>query len=91
MTLLDDTLGRPQRVTVLGSTGSIGVNTLDVLSQHPERFEVFALTAHQQIDKLIEQCLRFTPRVAVVPSADAAQKLQAALRQADCPTQVLQG
>ncbi len=91
MTLLDNTLGRPQRVTVLGSTGSIGVNTLDVLSQHPERFEVFALTAHQQIDKLIEQCLRFTPTLAVVPHADAALKLQAALDGAGCATQVVLG
>lgn len=91
MTLLDNTPGCPQRVTVLGSTGSIGVNTLDVLSQHPEQFEVFALTAHQQIDKLFEQCLRFTPSVAVVPSVDAAEKLQAALSGAGCSTQILLG
>ncbi len=82
---------RPQRVTVLGSTGSIGVNTLDVLGQHPERFEVFALTAHQQIDKLIEQCQRFNPIVAVVPHAQAAQKLQTALDAAGSPTQILLG
>lgn len=82
---------RPQRVTVLGSTGSIGVNTLDVLSQHPERFEVYALTAHQQIDKLFEQCVRFQPRLAVVPHAEAAHRLQAALDKAGCRTQVVLG
>ena len=76
-------LGKPprpmQRVSVLGSTGSIGVSTLDVLSQHPEQFEVYALTAHHQIDKLIEQVLRFKPRLAVVPNEAAAAKLQAGL------------
>lgn len=80
-----------QRVTVLGSTGSIGVNTLEVLNLHPERFEIFALTAHQQTDKLIGQCLRFRPRFAVVPNADAAQILKAALVAAKCTTEVLVG
>lgn len=87
-------LGNPpgpmQRVSVLGSTGSIGVSTLDVLSQHPEQFEVYALTAHHQIDKLIEQVLRFKPRLAVVPNEAAAAKLQAGLG-ARCGTQILLG
>lgn len=82
---------RAQRVTVLGSTGSIGVNTLDVLSLHPERFEVFALTAHQQTDKLIAQCLLFAPRFAVVPTNDAAKRVQAALNDQGCTTEVLVG
>ena len=80
-----------QRVTVLGSTGSIGVNTLEVLSLHPERFSVFALTAHRQIDKLIAQCLRFAPNFAVVPNAESAGILRTALATAGCKTEVLQG
>lgn len=62
---------RKQRVTVLGSTGSIGVNTLDVLARHPDRFEVFALSAATQVDLMLEQCIRFKPRHAVM--ADLAQ------------------
>ena len=59
-----------RRVTVLGSTGSIGVNTLDVIRAHPDRFEVVALTAGRQVERLAQQCLEFKPRIAVV--ADAA-------------------
>ena len=47
-----------QQVTILGATGTIGVNTLDVISQHPHRFEVFALTANQNVDALFNQCHR---------------------------------
>ena len=54
------------KVTILGSTGSIGVNTLDVISQHPELFSVFALSANTSIDALESQCLKFTPEYAVV-------------------------
>ncbi|MEN9419743.1 MAG: 1-deoxy-D-xylulose 5-phosphate reductoisomerase Dxr [Pseudomonadota bacterium] len=68
-----------QRVAVLGSTGSIGVNTLDVIARHPEHFEVFALSAFRRIDELAQQCLRFKPRVAVVPTAEAAAALRRAL------------
>lgn len=56
----------PQRLTVLGATGSIGQSTLDVVARHPDRFEVFALSAQRQDDKLLEQCLRFSPRFAVM-------------------------
>ena len=58
-------------VTILGSTGSIGVNTLRVVSQHPGRFTVHALTAHRNMKLLAEQCRIFTPRHAVVMDAGA--------------------
>ena len=61
-----------KRLTLLGSTGSIGDSTLDVVARHPERFSVYALTAHRNGDKLVEQCLRFQPEVAVVGDADTA-------------------
>lgn len=66
-----------QRVAILGSTGSIGVSTLDVISRHPQRFEVFALTAHTRIQELACQCLEFNPRYAVVPTTEAAVDLRA--------------
>ena len=53
-----------QRITVLGSTGSVGVNTLDVVARHPDRFEVFALSAARQVDVMLAQCLRFEPEFA---------------------------
>ncbi len=80
-----------QRLTLLGSTGSIGVSTLDVVARHPERFTVFALTAHQNIDKLAEQCLRFAPEYAVVGSATAAASLTEKLRASGNQTQVAYG
>ncbi|CAK0767113.1 1-deoxy-D-xylulose 5-phosphate reductoisomerase [Gammaproteobacteria bacterium] len=65
-------MGRPQGVTILGATGSIGVSTLDVLAGHPERFQVVALAAHRSVDRLLAQCLRFRPRYAVLADLDAA-------------------
>ena len=53
-----------QRITVLGSTGSIGVSTLDVVACHPGRFEVFALSAATQVDLMLAQCAQFKPRYA---------------------------
>ncbi len=64
-----------QHVTVLGSTGSIGVSTLDVIARHPDRFQVFALTANQRVKELAAQCLQFHPRYAVVKSEALAQQL----------------
>ena len=55
-----------QRLAILGSTGSIGTSTLDVVSRHPERFEVFALTAATRVDLLFEQCVRWKPTYAVM-------------------------
>ena len=65
-----------RRVTVLGSTGSIGVSTLDVIRAHPDRFEVVALTAGQQVERLAQQCLEFKPRIAVVADAAGAAQLR---------------
>ncbi len=80
-----------QRVAILGSTGSIGTSTLDVLARHPERFEVHALTAATQVDLMLQQCLQFQPRYAVMASADHATQLAEHLRQAGAKTQVLGG
>ncbi len=66
---------RPLRVAVLGSTGSIGVNTLDVIARHPDRFEVFGLSAHRRIDALAAQCLATRPHVAVVADVESADAL----------------
>ncbi len=82
---------RRQRVTILGSTGSIGTNTLDVMARHPERFEAFALTAATQVDLLARQCLQFKPRYAVMASETHAGQLAATLKEAGSATQVLAG
>ncbi|MEQ1774903.1 MAG: 1-deoxy-D-xylulose-5-phosphate reductoisomerase [Burkholderiales bacterium] len=80
-----------QRLTVLGSTGSIGVNTLDVVSQHPQRFRVVALTANSRIDTLLEQCKRFNPAYAVVMDDAAARVFEQKVTEAGLPTRVLCG
>jgi len=81
----------PQRVCILGATGSVGASTLDVIALHPERFEVFALTAQQRIDDLAALCQRWKPRFAVVATADQASRLQPRLRQTGLRTEVLHG
>jgi 1-deoxy-D-xylulose-5-phosphate reductoisomerase len=78
-----------QRITVLGSTGSIGVNTLDVVARHPDRFEVFALSAARQVDVMLAQCLRFEPEFAVMASAPHAQQLAGELAKTSVRTRVL--
>jgi 1-deoxy-D-xylulose-5-phosphate reductoisomerase len=78
-------------VTILGSTGSIGVNTLDVVARHPDRFRVIALSAHSQVDRLLQQCVACSPRYAVVPNEEAAASLRATLRAAGIATEVLVG
>jgi 1-deoxy-D-xylulose-5-phosphate reductoisomerase len=80
-----------QKITILGSTGSIGVNTLDVLSLHPDRFEVFALSAAVQVDLIVAQCRRFKPVFAVMASAPHGQLLAEKIRDHQLPTQVLSG
>ena len=80
-----------QSITVLGATGSIGVSTLDVIARHPDRYRVFALTAHCRVDELAEQCTRFKPEVAVVGTAEAASQLSARLQSAGLTTQVEYG
>ena len=78
-------------VAVLGSTGSIGESTLDVVGRHEDRFRVVALAARRSHARLFEQCVRFRPEVAVLVEPQAAQALQAALRAAGVATQVLVG
>ncbi|MBT8534910.1 1-deoxy-D-xylulose-5-phosphate reductoisomerase [Polynucleobacter paneuropaeus] len=80
-----------RRIAILGSTGSIGTNTLDVIRAHPERFEVVALTAAKQVERLAEQCVEFKPRVAVVSDAGSAKKLSELLLAKQVSTQVLYG
>ena len=81
----------PQRITVLGATGSIGGNTLDVVARHPERFEVFALTANSRIDELETLCVRHAPRYAVVQEGHDAARLSARLRGHGLLTEVVHG
>lgn len=80
-----------QQITVLGATGSIGTSTLDVINQHPERYQVFALTAHTRIHQLKALCLKYRPRFAVVADTASAKRLQGDLRAAGVATVVLAG
>ncbi len=82
---------RPQAVTILGSTGSIGANTLDVIGRHPERYSVFALTAATQVDTILVQCQRFVPRYAVMASPSHAQDLARRVKELGLPVEVLAG
>ena len=78
-----------QRITVLGSTGSIGVSTLDVIARHPERFEVFALSAAKQVDVMLAQCAQFKPQYAVMVSEPHARELAEKIKANGLTTQVL--
>ena len=80
-----------QRITLLGSTGSIGLSTLDVLARHPDRYRVYALTANHNVERLCEQCLAWRPAFAVMADADSAERLRARLRTEGLDTQVLSG
>jgi 1-deoxy-D-xylulose-5-phosphate reductoisomerase len=80
-----------KQVAILGSTGSIGVNTLDVIRAHPDRFKVVALTAAKQVDLLAEQCVEFKPTIAVVADAEGAGRLSKLLLEKKISTQVLYG
>jgi len=77
-------------ISVLGSTGSIGMNTLDVIARHPERFEVYALAAHSSVEAMLAQCLEFSPRYAVMMDEAAATLLRKRLPP-DAITEVKQG
>ncbi|QFT54176.1 1-deoxy-D-xylulose-5-phosphate reductoisomerase [Microbulbifer sp. THAF38] len=80
----------PQVVTVLGSTGSIGGSTLDVLARHPQRYTIYALTARERIAELAQQCRKHNPRYAVVSSEERAEELRSLLGD-DVSTEVLWG
>jgi len=85
------TATRPAGITILGSTGSIGVNTLDVVARHPGRFRVVALAANTSVGVLAEQCARFQPDYAVLADTDAAATLAQQLKQTAPDVQVLAG
>ena len=79
-----------QKITVLGSTGSIGTNTLDVVARHPDQYEIFALSAATQVDLMLSQCAQFKPQFAVMASAPHAQQLAEKIQLHGLQTQVLQ-
>ncbi|HYF17182.1 MAG TPA: 1-deoxy-D-xylulose-5-phosphate reductoisomerase [Ramlibacter sp.] len=81
----------PQRVVILGSTGSVGANTLDVVARHPGRYEVFALSSGSRVEPLLAQCAQFRPRFAAIADAAAGAELARRLRAEDLPTEVLTG
>jgi 1-deoxy-D-xylulose 5-phosphate reductoisomerase len=78
-----------QRITVLGSTGSIGVSTLEVIARHPDRFEVFALSAATQVDLLLAQCAQFKPQYAVMASEPHGRMLAEKIKANGLSTHVL--
>ena len=80
-----------RKVTILGSTGSIGDSTLDVIARHPDRFEAFALTANNNVEKMLAQCVRFQPRFAVLLNPDSAERLANAIKEKGIRTEVLSG
>lgn len=80
-----------QGVTILGATGTIGVNTLDVMSRHPDRYTVVALTANRNIERLLEQCLHWRPAFAVVADEVSAQDFAKRARQAGLKSEILVG
>jgi len=80
-----------QNLTILGSTGSIGTSTLDVVARHPDKYRIFALTAFRQVDLLFRQCLQFKPDFAVLLDEAAGAQLRALLREAGSTTEVLSG
>jgi 1-deoxy-D-xylulose-5-phosphate reductoisomerase len=85
------TAAHRQRVCILGATGSVGMATLDVMSRHPDRFEVFALTAQKRVEELFALCAQVRPRYAVVATADGAATLARRLADARIDTEVLYG
>jgi 1-deoxy-D-xylulose-5-phosphate reductoisomerase len=80
-----------QRVAVLGSTGSVGANTLDVIARHPQRFEVFALSAATQVDLMLEQVAKFRPRFAVMADEAAGRELARKVQANGLDTEVMSG
>ncbi|MBS0588306.1 1-deoxy-D-xylulose-5-phosphate reductoisomerase [Nitrosomonas sp.] len=80
-----------RQITILGSTGSIGESTLDVIARHPDRFQAFALTANNNVEKMFAQCQRFQPRFAVMLNTASAEQLASAIKSAGIQTEVLAG
>jgi 1-deoxy-D-xylulose-5-phosphate reductoisomerase len=84
-------MSRPQNVTILGATGTIGLHTLDVIARHPERFRAYALTANSRADELFELCKKYEPVYAVMLDTDAAETLRGKLKETGLATEVLFG
>ena len=84
-------MNKKQNITILGATGSIGQSTLSVLSQHPDKFSVFALTAYSQVEKLADLCVAFSPKYAVIDGEQNAEKLSSLLKSKACESEVLCG
>lgn len=82
---------KPRVLTILGATGTIGVNTLDVVARHPDRFEVFALTGATQVERMLEQCRTHRPRYAVMTEPAAAAQLRRHVADAGLAVEVLEG
>ncbi|MBX3617268.1 1-deoxy-D-xylulose-5-phosphate reductoisomerase [Nitrosomonas sp.] len=80
-----------RQITILGSTGSIGDSTLDVIARHPDRFQAFALTANHNVEKMLSQCRRFQPRYAVMLNEKSAEQLADAIRADGIKTEILSG
>ena len=80
-----------QGITILGSTGTIGRNTLDVLDRYPDRYRITALTAHRNVNAMFEQCIKYAPRVAVMRDENSAEELEARLKGVGSETQVHAG
>ena len=80
-----------QRIAILGSTGSIGVSTLEVIARHPDRFEVFAVSASTQVDLMLQQCVQFKPVFAVMASEPQGRALEEKCRELNLTTRVLWG
>ena len=81
----------PIGVTILGATGSIGMNTLDVISRHPDKYRVVALTANKQVDRIVDQCHQFSPGYVVMADEESAEHLQARINNSGLNTKVLSG
>ena len=80
-----------KNITILGATGTIGVSTLDVMSRHPDKFNVFALTANTNVEKLFEQCVQYEPAYAVMVNEKAAEQLQEKISKQGLNINVLSG
>ncbi|RLW71149.1 MAG: 1-deoxy-D-xylulose-5-phosphate reductoisomerase, partial [gamma proteobacterium symbiont of Stewartia floridana] len=78
-------------LTILGSTGSIGISTLDVVARHPEQYQVVALTANRDVEGLLSQCERFQPKIAVMSDPQSANQLAKGLNQRGLAIEVLSG
>ena len=86
-----DASGRKLRLVILGATGSVGKSTLEVVSRHPQRYALFALTAHRSVDALLDQCRRYQPRYAVLSGVNEQNALRDRFREAGCDCELLFG